>query len=166
MFTKTKKLIFDEARHNELEIKIVTALFQPAFDQNWSDEKRVMEFIEGNSEFPKQFLDQILNLAAFYNYDDYNPVLSAALWMTWDVFNFSSMRISRKHFTEEKYVSRTVTGIRKILATTAIQFADGNANIWGSYSSIKDYEEAIEYGLEALEKLREEIAKKKETENS
>lgn len=167
MFEKFKNIIADTARRSKAQKKLVTALFQPAIDSGWgySDKtkqdysERIRKHIGGESKDPHALLVDVEMLAEFYANYDCSPVLSVALYSAWDVFQFSAQRLSEPYFRKDKHLKRTVDSIITILASTAINFADGTPSRWRSMYKVEDYERATEYGLKSLAELNAKIIK-------
>ena len=143
--------------HSILEIdeKLTNALFKPAivsgifyFNSNELEWMNECYRYKGDS-----FLQSLLRLSEYYQ--NLNSPLSAALWGIWNTSNYmrNNRSIFFRLFENKKQNETFFISLRAIVATAAIQFADGNALTTITSDAYHNIEEYKKYAENALSKL-------------
>ena len=107
-----------------LDDRLLDALFTPAVDSGivnsrWQD--------QANENRGWDLLRQLLPLSEFYH--PRNPPLSAAIWSIWNTATYlrNNRSILAMLFEGKRAKEELFIGLRALVATAAIQFADGTA---------------------------------------
>jgi hypothetical protein len=140
----------------ELDNKLVDALFQPALESGYFDQND-FDWMNSNNRYRiDDFMKALLLLSEFYQ--EINPVLSASIWGVWNTLQyfFKKRTLFSVFFPRESKDSRLLIAAKALVATAALQFADGTASTVSTSHSLlskKNFEAYKVIAESAIKKL-------------
>lgn len=128
MLDDFKKTIENQKVLQSLDERLLKALFAPAVNAGVFEFDGMPWEAPANRERADALIDQLLPLSEFYQQN--NPPLSAAIWGIWNAVRYLRRQRSLLSILTEskKKDEETFVAVRALVATAAIQFADGTAS--------------------------------------
>lgn len=112
----------------ELDESLVRAVFAPPL-KNYAIDEDAMQWQHPNCVRASQvFLNALLPVSEYYQ--KLNPPLSAALWGIWNTWSYLLFRDDswfNTFFLSTKLDAKRLKALKALVATAAVQFADGTA---------------------------------------